>query len=129
MKVSEVYPSNFITAGDLEGKELRITIDRVADKGTVRREDKTAIDKAVVYFKGSPKGFIIGPTNARSIRMALGINEMSDWPGKQIAIYPTTTKISLGMAEQNGCPILEINGKMATVPCIRVKVPTLGGVK
>lgn len=128
MKVSEVYPSNFISAGDLDGKELRLTIDRVANKGTVKREDGSPIDKLVIYFKGSTRGFVAGPTNARAIRLEHG-NVIEDWEGKQITIYPTTTKLTKAWAEKSGVVILEDHGKSVTVPCIRVKVPTVGWVK
>lgn len=128
MKVSEVYPSNFISAGDLDGKELRLTIDRVEDKNKVKREDGTPIDKLVLYFRGSEKGFVAGPTNARAIRMQHG-NVIEDWVGKQITIFPTTTKLTKAWAEKSGVVILEDHGKSVTVPCIRVKVPSVGGVK
>lgn len=121
MKVSTVFPSNFIAAGDLDGRDVTLTIERVADKGTVKREDGQLIDKPVLYFKETPMGMIIGKTNARAIRLAHG-NEMTKWIGKQITVYPTTTAISKKMAEQNGSIILSENGKMATVACIRVRV-------
>jgi hypothetical protein len=128
MKVSEVYPSNFITAGDLDGKELRLTIDRVADKNAVKREDGSPIDRIVIYFRGSPKGFVAGKTNARAIRLEHG-NNIDEWVGKQITIFPTTTKIAKAWAEKSGVVVLEDHGKSVTVPCIRVKVPSVGGVK
>lgn len=121
MKVSAVFPSNFIAAGDLDGRDVTLTIERVADKGTVKREDGQPIDKPVLYFKETPMGMIIGKTNARAIRLEHG-NEMTKWIGKQITVYPTTTSISKKMAEQNGSIILSTNGKMATVACIRVRV-------
>lgn len=128
MKVSEVYPSNFISAGDLDGKELRLTIERVEDKNKVKREDGTPIDRIVIYFKGTPRGFVAGKTSARTIRLEHG-NDMENWVGKQITIYPTTTKIAKAWAEKSGVPVLEDHGKSVTVPCIRVKVPSVGGVK
>ncbi len=121
MKVTEIYPSNFIAAGDLDGREVTLTITKVADKDTVRREDKTLIDKAVLYFGETPRGLVLGKTNAKRIQLCHG-NEMSKWVGKKVTIYPTSTEIALSMAEQNGCPILAVRGKMATVPCIRVKI-------
>jgi hypothetical protein len=121
MKVSEVYPSNFIAAGDLDGRDVTLTIARCADKNTVKREDGKLIDKAVLYFKETPRGLIAGKTNLRSIRLMLG-NEMSKWPGKQITVYPTTTEISTAYAEESGCIVLSTKGKWATVPCIRVRV-------
>jgi hypothetical protein len=121
MRVSEVFPSNFIAAGDLDGRDVTVTVAKCADKNTVKREDGTLIDKPILYFKETPMGMIVGKTNARAIRLSHG-NEMSKWTGKQITIYPTSTSISKKMAEQNGSIILSSNGKMATVACIRVRV-------
>lgn len=121
MKVSEVYPSNFIAAGDLDGREVTLTVERVADKNTVKREDKTLIDKAILYFKETPRGLVLGKTNAKRLQLAHG-NVMEKWVGKNVTLYPTTTEIAKSMAEQNGSPILAVRGKMATVPCIRVKI-------
>lgn len=127
MKVSEVYPSNFIASGDLDGRSVTLTIERVAEPGTVKREDGKKIDKAILYFAEKPNGpgMILGKTNACAIRLIHG-NEMSRWPGKKITIYPTRTDISRKMAEQNGCPILSSNGKMVSVPCIRVDIAAAG---
>jgi len=123
MKVSEVYPSNFVAAGDLDGRDVTLTIARCADKNTVKREDGKLIDKAVLYFKEKPNGpgLVLGKTNARLIRLEHG-NDMGKWIGKQITLYPTTTEMARAAAEQAGCMILSTKGKMATVPCIRVRV-------
>jgi hypothetical protein len=123
VKVSEVYPSNFIAAGDLDGRDVTLTIARCSDKNTVNREDGKLIDKAVLYFKEKPNGpgLVLGKTNARLIRLEHG-NDMGKWIGKQITLYPTTTEMAMAAAEQAGCMILSVKGKMATVPCIRVRV-------
>lgn len=127
MKVSEAFPSNFIAAGDLDGRSVTLTIARVADPGTVKREDGQKIDKPILYFAEKPNGpaMILGKTNARAVRMIHG-NDMARWTGKKITIYPTTTDISKSMAEKNGSPILREHGKMATVPCIRVSIADAG---
>jgi hypothetical protein len=129
LRVSEVYPSNFIAAGDLDGREVTLTIERVADKNTVRREDGSLIDKAVLYFKETKRteklphgpGLVLGKTNAKRIRTEHG-NVMDKWVGQQVILYRDTTEIPVALADQNGCPKLAVRGKMATVHCIRVKV-------
>jgi hypothetical protein len=119
--VSIDYPRNYIVAGDLDGKEVTLTIDRVADKNTVRREDGTLIDKWVIYFKEAKKPFILGDPNAKLAQIELG-NDKRKWPGKTITIFPTTTLTSRAFAEQAGCVIKgEKKGKVI-VPCIRIKI-------
>jgi hypothetical protein len=130
-KVSEVYPSNFISAGDLDGRDVTLTIAKCADKNTVKREDGKLIDKPILYFKETPRGFVAGKTNARLVRLMHG-NEMGKWIGKTVTLYPTTIEMSKAAADQAGCMILSVKGKMATVPCIRVRVtaelaPVSGG--
>jgi hypothetical protein len=127
MKVSDAYPSNFIGAGDLDGRPVTLTVERVADPNTVKREDGQKIDKAIIYFAEKPKGpgMIVGKTNARLIRMIHG-NDMARWPGKKITIYPTRTDISRAMAEKNGSIILAEHGKMVSVACIRVDIAAAG---
>ena len=122
MKVSDALDANFIYAGDLDGKEVMLTIDRVSPAGTVKRADGRLIDKPTVYFKETGRGLVMCKTNMRRVQLAHG-NEMDRWPGKKIAIYPTTTEIATSAAEQAGCAILATKGRMSTVPCIRVKVP------
>jgi hypothetical protein len=121
MKVSEVIDSNFIEHGDLDGREITLTIASVAAPGSVTRADKSKIDKPVLYFEKTRKGFVLNKTNMRLIRMLHG-NEMDRWVGKDISLRPTTTQMAKGAAQHVGCTILKDLGKMVVVPCIRVKV-------
>lgn len=130
MKVSDVLDKNFLFAGDLDGKEVTLTIDRIAPKGTVNRESGEKIDKPVLYFKGTTKGLALNVTNMRALQLQHG-NEWDNWPGQKATLIPTVTWIAKSMAIKNGNIILEEseNGKKVSVPCIRVKVPSVGGVK
>jgi len=109
MKVTEAYKGNFIEALHLNKKDVTLTISRVDNPNTIKAADKTLIDKAIVRFEESDKGFILNKTNARSIGLQLG-NEMDDWTGKKITIFPTTC---------------EAFGKV--VDCIRVRPAKMFG--
>ena len=100
MKVGDVYVS--------EGKSLK-------DEHSARKARKLQIEsyetvefdgaqKVVLLFSGAKKGLVLNVTNANRIAVNLGSDEIDDWIGKAITIYPTTT---------------EFNGKQ--VDCIRVK--------
>lgn len=130
MKVSDVLDKNFLFAGDLDGKEVTLTIESIAPKGTVKRESGEKIDKPVLYFKGTNKGLAMNVTNLRSLQLQHG-NEWDNWPGKRVTLIPTVVWIAKAMAERNGNIILDEseNGKKVSVPCIRVRVPSVGGVK
>lgn len=129
MKVSEVLDKNFLFAGDLDGKDVTLTIDRVAPKGTVKRESGETIDKPVLYFQKTTKGLALNVTNFRALQILHG-NETDDWTGQKVTLMPTRTWIAKSMAEKNGNIILEEseNGKKVAVPCIRVKVQPSGRV-
>lgn len=122
MKVSDALDANFIYAGDLDGREVTLIMERVADKGTVKRADGRMVDKEVAYFEKTKRGLILNTTNLRRLQLTHG-NDMAKWPGKKVTLYPTTTETTTSMAQEAGCAILSTRGKKAVVPCIRVKVP------
>lgn len=107
MTVTDQFPGNFIKAGDLDGKERRLTILAVAESNTERAEDKRLIDKPILTFKEAKRRLVLNVTNAESVRLHHG-NDMSKWPGKEITLYPTTTRLG---------------GEV--VPCIRIIRPRL----
>ena len=121
MKVSEVYKTDYVAAGDLDGKDVTLTVKAIHGPNKLKREDGKLIDKPVAEFAETPKKLVIGKTNARLIRMTHG-NEMDGWVGRKITLYPTTTEMAKAAAEQAGCIILAERGKMVTVPCIRIRV-------
>lgn len=121
MKVSEAINSDYIEHGDLDGKEVTLTISGYDAPGTVKRADGSKIDKPVLRFEKARKGLVLNKTNMRAIRMMHG-NEMDRWVGKQITIRPTTIKMAKGAAVHVGCVILRDMGKQVEVPAIRVKI-------
>lgn len=98
--INDSFPSNYLKASNLQGKEIVVTIDRV-DFEAVGREREM---KAVLYFQGKQKGVVLNKTNAKKIIEIAGSAITEDWNGVQIKIYPTET---------------EFGGE--TVDCIRIK--------
>lgn len=90
MKVSDVFPSKYIKAGDLEGRTLTLRISKVTMEEMVTHDSKK-VRKPVVWFEKASKGFVLNLTNALTIANLHG-DEMDDWKGKRIAIYPTRVK-------------------------------------
>ena len=82
---------------------MLLTIDKweLAQVGTPDQPQ----EKPVLYFRGKQKGLVLNKTNGNAIAELHG-EEMDDWPGKEITIFPTTT---------------EYKGKRAD--CIRIKMP------
>lgn len=99
MKVSEAYPSKYLSAPDLQGNNVRVVMQHV-------EMDKLGEDtKPVLYFKGKQKGLALNKTNSKTIAEAYG-DEMDDWAGHEIIMFPVMT---------------DFQGK--SVEAIRVRVP------
>lgn len=99
MKVSEAYPSNFIAAADLDGKNITLIMKNVD-------MEKIGTDtKPVLYFKGATKGLALNKTNAKNIAAVYG-DDMDDWSGQEIVLFPAM-----------------VDYKGETVEAIRVRAP------
>jgi len=104
MKVTQCFEGNYIDALAVTGSDAKLTIESVTAPNTEKSANGQLIDKPIVRFKETDKGFILNKTNARTIGLAHG-NEMDNWPGKQITLFATTTD---SFGEKN-------------VPCVRVR--------
>jgi hypothetical protein len=72
MRMSSAFPSNYLRAADLQGRNVTVTIDRVA------MEDIGGDHKPVLYFRGKEKGMVLNKTNGNNISAAYG-DETDDW--------------------------------------------------
>jgi len=79
MDISAAFPSKYLKAADLQGREVKVVIDRV--------EFETLGDdrKMVMYFQHKNKGMVVNKTNANRIAFAYG-SETDDWAGKEITL-------------------------------------------
>ncbi len=100
MKMSEEFPSKFLKAGDLQGREVRVTMSNV------EREKIGDDNKPVLYFKGKEKGVVLNKTNASTITDAYG-DDTEDWYDQPLILFSV---------------MVDFQGKVA--PAIRVRVPT-----
>lgn len=101
MKMSNSFPSKFLRADDLQGKEVRVTLDRCVYEDVSGDGE----NKPVLYFQGKKKGLVLNKTNATKLSAAYG-DESDDWDGKEAVLYPDST---------------QFQGRM--VDCIRIRVP------
>jgi hypothetical protein len=84
MNVNEAFPSNYLKAADLQGREVPVVVSHVT-------MEKVGNDqKMVAYFQGKQKGVIINKTNAMNIAAAFGpVTE--GWAGKQVVLFSVWT--------------------------------------
>ncbi len=84
MRVNEAFPSKFIKATDLQGGRRQVTITHV-------EMEEMADGKLVpvAYFKGKQKGLILNRTKCAVIEDIAKTDEMDEWSGISIILYPT----------------------------------------
>jgi hypothetical protein len=89
MKMSDLFPSKYVKAADLNGKHITLTIKelRVEEMGHGSEKER----KAVIYFERATKGLVLNRTNAMIIASLYG-DESDDWRGCRITIYPTKVR-------------------------------------
>lgn len=100
MKMSEEFPSKFLKAADLHGREVRVTMQNV------EREKIGDDTKPVLYFKGKEKGVVLNKTNAGTISDAYG-DDSEDWFDQPLILFSV---------------MVDFQGKVG--PAIRCRVPT-----
>jgi hypothetical protein len=89
MKMSDLFPSKYVKAADLQGRTVTLTIKGLAVEEMGHGSEKER--KPVVYFEKAIKGLVLNRTNAMIIAHLYG-DESDDWRGKRIAIYPTKVR-------------------------------------
>jgi len=80
-----MFPSRFIKAADLRGKDVTLEIEAVEiEKLESEKETK---DKGIVRFKVAKKALVLNRTNAECIVAMFG-RLTEKWIGKRVTLYP-----------------------------------------
>ena len=80
MRVSAAFPSNYLKAADLQGREVNVRIARIL------MEDIGDDHKPVIYFQGKEKGLVLNKTNANNIALIYG-DETDNWINQVITLF------------------------------------------
>ncbi len=104
MKFSEMFPSKFLKAADLNGNAVKVIIERVELQDVVG-QGKEQDYKPVLFFQGKQKGLVLNKTNGQVIAETYG-EDTDDWKAKEVEVFPDKTPFQ---------------GKI--VDCIRVRIP------
>src|SRR4051812_11942045 len=99
MKLNDVFPSNYVKAADIKGREVPVVI------AEAKMEKLGDDQKLVVYSQGKEKGLVCNKTNANRIAFLHG-DDTDHWPGKEIVL---------------AVEFVEFQGR--TVEAIRIKPP------
>lgn len=100
MKISDEFPSRYLKASDLGGREIKVIMQHV-------EKEKLGDDmKLALYFKGKDKAMILNKTNSYTIADAYG-EDTEDWFDQPLIIFSV---------------MVDFQGKVG--PAIRCRVPT-----
>ncbi len=82
MDINGAFPSDYLRALDLQGRDVNVVID------AVRMEQLGGEPKPIVFFRNKQKGMVLNKTNANNIAAVYG-PETDGWAGRPITLYPT----------------------------------------
>ena len=99
-----LYEKEYLGAWNLDDGDKTLTITRVIG-GTLTRPGGKQSKKPVCYFRETPKGLAVNPTNGKTIAGMYG-NAIENWVGKRITLFRSMTRNPEGGGE---------------VECIRVR--------
>ncbi len=82
MNINDTFPSKYLKASDLQGRNINVTMERVVME-TVGEDHRP-----IVYFAGKQKGLVLNKTNANTIAGMYG-PETDNWQGRAIVLFST----------------------------------------
>lgn len=94
MRYSDVFPSKYVKAADLQGRHVQVKISRV-EVEAVGNEQRA---KPVAYFENRQKGLVLNKTNCIAIGDAYG-DDMDAWIGKSITLFATKVSFNNQMVD------------------------------
>lgn len=83
MKSTDAFPSKYISAADLQGREAIVKITHIAP------EEIGGKKKFICFFAGKQKGLVLNKTNWNMIAKITGHDDTDDWTGAQVCLYET----------------------------------------
>lgn len=86
-KVSAMFPTRFISADDLRGKEVTLTIIAWAVEEVFNLKTGAKDWATVLYFQGAKKGMLCKKRNSRTIAKLYG-DDVGGWLGCAITLFP-----------------------------------------
>lgn len=95
--VDLLFPSLYLKAADLRGRDVTVVIDRIEPRHELQRQNGKDY-KPVIWMRGTDKGWCLNVTNARTIAKLYG-SEVTQWVGKAVTIYPTQVQFGRDTVE------------------------------
>ena len=105
MKSTDIFPSKYLRAADLDGREPIVTINRVILE--TLGDDR----KPVAYFDGKDKGLVLNKTNWNAIEDISVEDDCDNWKGVKVKLI--TVKVEYQGKRVPGIRIEEVSDKPA----------------
>tara|TARA_R110002074_G_C12558458_1_gene667664 strand:+ start:43306 stop:43710 length:405 start_codon:yes stop_codon:yes gene_type:complete len=105
MNINDLYPSKYLSASDLQGREAEVTISNVAMEEVGKDKEM----RPILYFQGKQKGVVLNKTNAHNVGAIYG-PDTNGWLGQRVTLFVVWT---------------DFNGK--SVEAIRIRGPRPAG--
>jgi len=83
---------NYIGAYSLNNKDLKVVITNVKKEVVIGDGGKK--EECIIAYLKDQKPMVLNRTNCKTIAKIYGTPLIEDWIGKEITIYPTTTKVA-----------------------------------
>lgn len=87
--MSDAFPSKYLTAADVQGKDIEAVIDSV-DYAKMR----DGAEKPVVEFEGLSKGVVLNKTKAKFLSDLTGSPNFDDWVGAKVLLSAGTVNFA-----------------------------------
>ena len=100
MDINSKFPSTFLKAADLKGREVRLQIATPPAGDPVSEEIVRGSDGderlVVLYFAGTDRGLVLNKTNANALCDVLG-GESRQWCGAEVTLFVVQTNYGPGI--------------------------------
>lgn len=94
----EALPGEYLGAYSLNGQDMVVTIQSAA-KEIITGANGKKEECLVLHFREDVMDMVCNRTNAKTITKVLNTPYLEQWSGKQIQLYPTTTRFGGDMVE------------------------------
>ena len=97
MNIKTAFPSNYISAEDLQGQDVPVQIAECRMEA-IKQDAGPDKDKPVLYFHGHQRGLVLNVTNALAVASLYG-DETDAWGRQWITLYPTQCQFGNRMVD------------------------------
>ena len=115
MLKSEAFPSRFLKAGDLNGKEITVTIAFMA-REEIGQEKKV---KPVLHFEGGAKPMVLNGVDWDRLELAFGDSDA--WPGHKATLF--SERVPFGNKTVDGIRLRPVVVKKPLAEDLNDKIP------